>query len=283
MHQYFSEGILFIKMFLFNILLFFITFLGGSIPLWVKGMNEKGTNYLLAFSGSFLLSITLLHLLPETFEELGGHKAGLFVLIGFFVQLIIQRITHGMEHGHIHVSADHNHHHHHHHHSTVKEDHHHHNHHSRHHQKSQLPLLSILLGLSLHAFMEGLPLGFNYRMQATESALFLAVAAHKLPEAILMTTLVMSLRGKFPALVTILLFSLITPGAAILADFLGKRYFHMSSIVMWMIPVVAGAFIHIATTIFFESGTKQHMLTWQKTIAILLGVGAGLATLLFES
>jgi hypothetical protein len=56
----------------------------------------------------------------------------------------------------------------------------------------------------------------------------------------------------------------------------------MSNVIIWLIPIFAGAFIHIATTIFFESGTRQHMLTWRKTLAILLGVALGLTTLLFE-
>ena len=54
------------------------------------------------------------------------------------------------------------------------------------------------------------------------------------------------------------------------------------SVVMVLVVVVAGAFIHIATTIFFESGTRQHLLTRQKITAILLGVGLGLTTLLLE-
>ena len=99
-------------MFLYNLLLFILTLIGGSAPLWLKSIDEQRTNYLLAFSGSFLLSITLLHLLPETFRDL-GHEAGLFVLIGFFVQLLIQRFTHGVEHGHTHVAVEDHHHHHH--------------------------------------------------------------------------------------------------------------------------------------------------------------------------
>jgi len=49
-----------------------------------------------------------------------------------------------------------------------------------------------------------------------------------------------------------------------------------------LIPVVAGAFIHISTTIFFESGTKHHMLTRQKIAAMIIGVSVGLVTLLLE-
>jgi len=237
----------------YNLLLFVITFAGGSIPIWIKWLDDKRMHLLLAFSGSFLLSITFLHLLPETFNELNG-RAGFYLLLGFFIQLLIQRITHGVEHGHVHVHP--------------------HEHH--------MPLKSILLGLSIHAFMEGLPLGFNYRMGATEPSLYMAVAAHKLPEAMLVATIVSGNGNKSKAILVTLLFSAITPFAGFLATMLGTSYHFIADMVMALIPIVAGAFIHIATTIFFESGTKQHMLTWQKVIAILLGVGIGLATLMLE-
>lgn len=238
---------------LYNLLLFIITFAGGSFPLWIKGLNDKRMHLLLAFSGSFLLSITFLHLIPETFNSVGA-DAGLLLLIGFFVQLIIQRFTHGLEHGHLHVHPN----------------------------EHQVPLVSILTGLSFHAFMEGLPLGFDYNITATEPSLYMAVAAHKLPEAMLVTTLVAGARGKSSALAVLFFFSLITPLSGSLATRLGDAYEPISHVVMYLIPIVAGAFIHIATTIFFESGTKQHMLTWQKTFSIIIGVGIGLVTLLFE-
>jgi zinc transporter ZupT len=238
---------------IFNLLLFIVTFAGGSLPLWLKGLDDKKMLYILSFSGSFLLGITFLHLLPETFAEI-GERAGLLMLAGFFLQLIIQRVTHGIEHGHVHVHP--------------------HEHH--------VPLFSILAGLSLHAFMEGLPLGFNYRLEATEPSLYLAVAAHKLPEAMLVTTLVASVKNKRQAVTTLLFFSLLTPMASILASFLGIQYRFIAQLVIALIPIVAGAFIHISTTIFFESGTKQHMLTRQKIVAILLGVGIALATLALE-
>lgn len=250
---------------IFNLLLFFITLIGGSIPLLVTTVNEKGTNYLLAFSGSFLLSITLLHLIPETFTELGGHEAGALVLAGFFLQFIIQRLTHGVEHGHSHTNGHH----------------HHHGHEHHLHTQAALPLTAVLFGLSLHAFMEGIPLGFNYRMGATETALYLAVAAHKLPEAILLTALVISQKGKQRAFTVLLFFALITPIASFLSENLGKHYLHLSNIIIWIIPIVAGAFIHISTTIFFESGTRHHAMTIPKVFAILLGVLAGLMTLIF--
>lgn len=238
----------------YNIFLFAITFIGGSVPLWGKKVDDINMKYLLAFSGSFLLSITFLHLLPETFEELNT-KAGLFLLLGFFIQLLIQKLTHGAEHGHTHLDHGNDH---------------------------KTPLASILLGLSIHAFMEGLPLGFNYREMATEPSLYMAVAIHKLPEAMLVAAIVNKVGGRRKAIITLLLFSLITPFSGMIATQLGMTYLFMSNLVLALIPVVAGAFIHIATTIFFESGTKHHTLTLPKTVAIILGVGIGLLTLLFE-
>ena len=74
---------------LFLSLIFLFTLIGGSIPLWFKRMQTVIMVYLLAFTGAFLLGITLLHLVPETFEGL-GKMAGLFIFAGFFLQVFLQ-------------------------------------------------------------------------------------------------------------------------------------------------------------------------------------------------
>jgi zinc and cadmium transporter len=236
----------------YSVLLFAVTFIGGSIPLWIKGLDSTRMNYLLAFSGSFLLSITLLHLLPETFKEIGS-VAGIYLLAGFFIQLLIQRITHGVEHGHAHLAHGHS-----------------------------IPLLSIMAGLSLHAFMEGLPLGMQYSMIATQPSLYMAVAAHKLPEAMLIASITLQARSKQTAWYIVALFSAITPVAAMLTYTAQATFASLLPIGQVLVPIVAGAFIHIATTIFYESGTQQHSLSKQKIAAIITGVAAALATLLLH-
>jgi zinc and cadmium transporter len=236
-----------------DLLLFLVTLAGAALPLLTGFPDERKMHLLLAFSGSFLLGITCLHLLPETFRELPEH-AGIYLLAGFFLQLLIQRATHGVEHGHVHVH-DHGH---------------------------SIPVLGILAGLSVHAFMEGLPLGFNYRSAATNPSLYLAVGAHKLPEAMLLGMLLQSVYGRGKTAAFLLLFSLITPCAALLAAKLGMHYGVMSRTVTALIPVVAGAFIHIATTIFFESGTRQHLLTSRKVAAMIAGIVLAGLTLLLE-
>lgn len=237
-----------------NILLLLVTFVAGLLAMRLKWVDEKRMNLLLAFSGSFLLSITFLHLIPETIQDQGS-SAGIYLLIGFFLQLLIQRITHGVEHGHNHIHT---------------KDH-------------AIPLYSILAGLGVHAIMDGIPLGFNYRMPATDAALYLAVATHKLPEIIIVATMIKSFKGKgFESMLLLFVFSLLTPIASSLASILGTRYFAVSELLGVIIPIVAGAFIHIATTIFFESGTKHHALTTQKLLAILFGVILSASTLLLH-
>lgn len=237
---------------LFNIILFLLTVIFGSAPLWFRQLDGKSMLYLLAFSGSFLLSITFLHLLPETFASHVLY-AGPLLLLGFFVQLLIQRMTHGAEHGHTHI-----------------------------HEGHHIPLLSIFTGLAIHAFMEGLPLGFPYQQKTTILSLYMAITVHKLPEAMLVTSIAMQVKNKRAAFLQLVLFALITPFASTLTGIMSARYANISAIVSYLLPVVAGAFIHIATTIFFESGTKQHAISWQKVLAMVLGVGIGLLTLAFE-
>ncbi len=238
-----------------DLLLFVVTLAGGALPILTGPPDERRMHLLLAFSGSFLLGITCLHLLPETFKDI-PERAGIYLLCGFFLQLVIQRATHGVEHGHAHVHPhDHGH---------------------------KVPVIGILTGLSVHAFMEGLPLGFNYRSAATNPSLYLAVGAHKLPEAMLLGILLQSVFKKGKTFFALLLFSLITPLASIVSARLGMHYGAIARTVTALIPVVAGAFIHIATTIFFESGTRQHLLTRQKVMAMLAGVLLAGLTLLFE-
>ncbi len=239
-------------LFLYSFILFLITLVGGSIPLWSRSWNEQQMKYLLAFSGSFLLSVTLLHLIPETLEHT-GRQGGILILAGFFLQQLVQRFTHGVEHGHAHISDGHHH----------------------------VSILPVFAGLAIHAFSEGLPLGITYDDQATLPSLFIAIAFHKLPEAMLITSLVyFSTKSKQKAWPLLILFALITPAAGILTAVLGHQYHGVERFVHWCIPLIAGAFIHIATTIFFESGTRTHDMNWKKWTAMLSGIGLALFTLL---
>ena len=235
---------------MYLLLLFLLTLLGGAIPLLFKQFKSSWMTLLLAFSGSFLLGVTLLHLMPESFHEL-GEKAGLYILGGFFLQLILQRISHGVEHGHVHQ-----------------------------HEDGHTPLGSVIIGLSIHAFMEGIPLGFNFHSGATIPSIFVGVATHKIPEAITLSALLLSSNARSNKWVYLILFALVSPVSGILAMHYGQSFYFIANLLVYIIPIVIGAFLHISTTILYESGTKHHELSRQKVIVILCGLGLSLATLL---
>ncbi len=240
---------------IYLVLIFIATLAGGFIPVVFKRIKPDFFFYLLAFTGAFLFGITVLHLIPETFGEL-GRKAGIWIVIGFFLQVFLQQLSQGLEHGHTHIPGE---------------------------AHQHAALSTLMIGLSLHAFMEGIPLGFKYDDPATLPSLFLAIVVHKVPEALtLMTVLIFSKPGRKSNLLLIALFAVVTPLAAILATVLNNSFAAVSHILLYVIAIVIGAFLHISTTIFFESGTKHHELSWRKTLAISLGLVMALSTLLIE-
>lgn len=237
---------------IFNFLLFITTFLGGSVPIWSKLWDSKWMHYLLALSGSFLLSITFLHLIPESVYHLDA-RAGLLLLAGFFLQQVIQRLTHGLEHGHVHFNS---------------------------HSETGIRVWPVFAGLLIHAFSEGIPLGMVYADENVLPTLFLAISVHKLPEAMLLIALIhQRLKSRRKAWVFLFFFSLVTPVASLLSFYLGAYFNVVHTLLHYLIPVIAGVFIHIGTTIFFESGTRSHEMTWRKWVAMLLGIALGILSI----
>lgn len=245
---------------LYLILILLFTLAGGMIPVWYQQVRRGVMAYLLAFTGAFLLGITLLHLAPECFEGL-GKKAGLYILLGFFLQVFLQRWSHGMEHGHGTSPA------------------HFHEEHAG--AVTAGTAFSLVLGLSVHAFMAGLPLGFSYPDPSMLPSLALGILLHKMPEAItLMTMLLVIRKGKKGNIGFLALFSLVTPGAAVLAYLLNRDFLFMDTALLYVVAIVTGAFLHISTTIFFESGTRQHELNRGKVASMVAGLVLAALTLL---
>ncbi len=237
------------------ILILAATIGGGMIPMLVKRVHPNLPIYLLAFTGAFLFGITIMHLLPEVYHEL-GHSAGIYIVLGFFLQVFLQQLSHGMEHGHSHLPG------------------------GNHHHVAVMPLL---IGLSIHAFMEGIPLGFHYEDKSALPSLMLGVMAHKVPEALTLITVMLHAHQTKGQLWRILLiFSVITPLSAILAATLGREFHVVTDSLIYLVALVIGAFLHISTTIFYESGTKHHELSRRKILAIAAGIALAFVTLIFE-
>src|SRR6476660_4587615 len=93
------------SLWLLTILLALTVLITGSIFLSLK-IKAKNLRFLLAFSAAYLFTISVTHLLPECYEGTNTKTVGLFILIGFFIQILIEYFSAGIEHGHVHAHSD---------------------------------------------------------------------------------------------------------------------------------------------------------------------------------
>ncbi|MBL7861631.1 MAG: ZIP family metal transporter [Cyclobacteriaceae bacterium] len=241
------------------LVLFLTPLLAGLVVYLVP--SAKGNNFklLLVFAGSYLFAITVTHILPELYRQhLEVELIGLFVLAGFFLQQLLEYFTSGVEHGHIHTH-DHEHHH---------------GHNHTHHTVSALVLLS---ALCVHAFLEGSMLaqpateGFGYDV----NAVLLGIALHRAPAAFaLMTVLASQLHSRKRALPHLIVFSLAAPIGLILSSYFVERQVLTDTGLIYLYALVSGNFLHISTTIVFESSPEHRFNAKKLAVAV---VGALLA------
>ena len=82
-----------------------LSVLVGIVIVYGLKPSTKTVQLLLAFSGAYLLSITILHLLPEVYTS-KNTSVGLYILLGLLLQLILDFFSKGAEHGHIHIQEN---------------------------------------------------------------------------------------------------------------------------------------------------------------------------------
>lgn len=143
--------------------------------------NIKDISLVLAFSGAFLLSVTLFELLPEVFEA-GNQHTSLWIMVGILLQIVLDFFSKGAEHGHVHP------------------------------QNSKTFPVMLLISLSIHALIEGYPV-------ADHHGVLLGVMIHKLPIAIILSFLFFqSHYGKLQTALFMLVFACMTPLGAYLSE-----------------------------------------------------------------
>lgn len=224
-----------------NYILLIISVLFGALLVLFIKPSKKIVRLLLAFSGAYLLSVTILHLLPDVYTvSTNSTIVGVYILIGIILQSVLESFSKGAEHGHIHI------------HSEGKE----------------FPTL-LFVSLCLHAFSEGLPIH-----NADENLLW-AIVVHKIPIAIVLTTFLLHTNYSKKIVFTFLsLFALMSP----LGVLLGDKIPFFNNYTTEITALIIGVFLHISTIILFES-TENHKFNLQKFTAILLGVILTLFTL----
>ena len=215
--------------------LLFASVIAGAIVVELfKPKKSRNIQLLLTFSGAYLLAVSVLHLLPELFQHNTTQNIGLFILGGFLIQILLEYFSQGIEHGHFH--------------------------------KSNVIPFSVLLSLCLHALLEGIPLG-GHLHNHTHNTLLTGIVLHKLPVSIvLMTFFLQSGMPKKRAYILLLLFALMSP----LGVFAGNLFTILANYHNEIMAIVIGIFLHISTTILFES-TDGHKFSFTKIITIIIG------------
>lgn len=231
--------------------LFAAPFTGGIMGFFLNRGKESFTKLLLAFSGSFLLSLSILVLMPHVFSGHDSEFAGMFVLAGFLLQVFLDFFTKGADHGHYHPDEK-------------KHSH-------------RIPV-SLIAALSIHSFIEGIPIGTGaYHNAGFGTAMITGIALHEIPAAFVLVSVLranhLNNNIVFPLMVLYASMSLIGALVGSQFDGLNEESLH------YILALVIGSFLHISTTILFES-SENHRFNRMKLTAILIGIVVGLLNLL---
>ncbi len=206
----------------------------GAGVVFITKPNKQFVRLLLAFSGAYLLSVTILHLLPDVYSQTSNFKKiGILILAGILIQSILESFSKGAEHGHIHLHSD----------------------------ENKFPWL-LFVSLCMHAFSEGLPI------HNSDDNLLWAIVVHKIPIAVVLTTFLLDAKySKQSIFFFLVVFSLMSPLGLWLSDAIPTLQKYQTEITAFII----GVFLHISTIILFES-TENHKFNFQKFGAIFLGI-----------
>jgi len=261
-----------------------VVFLGLFIPVILAGLsvytfriNKKFLKILVAFSGAYLISLVFNELIPRIYSSLalkslhetGGQEiieqhnhsmhyvVGLLILGGFFIQLFLDYLTKGIEHGH--VGHDHSHNE-----QEIKHEH-------------TVSFIPILFGLLLHSFLEGMPLADGLSTFDLQNRLLTGIIIHNIPISIVLVSLmIQSNITKLKAVIFLIIFSLSAPLGALLTNILGVQILgNTDTFFNYIMAVVVGIFLHISTTILFETD-ENHRFNFIKFITMILGALAAI-------
>ncbi len=223
--------------------LFFCAFIGGTGIFLVKSDKSKLLKLILSFSGAYLFAITVLHLIPDAFSGPDKSEIGIFILVGFLLQVFLEQFSEGVEHGHIH----------------------------KHHDGHVFPF-GIMISLCLHAFLEGMPLA-----KEQHNELIFGISLHHIPAAFALGSILMQNHFKKGSIIIYLaVFAIMAPlGFYVSLGLSNGSIGGVEAYFNKIMGVVIGIFLHISTTILFES-SADHKINLRKMIAVLLGIGVAL-------
>lgn len=203
----------------------------------------------LVFAGSYLFSITILHIFPELFaDRASAYFMGLYVLLGFLLQQVLVFMSSGIEHGHIHDHTE---------------------------TGMRNSVWTLMVGLFLHAFLEGTLLSKEPSLSGHHhgsETLLIGIIMHKIPEAFALVAVLLTRMKKMGVFVLLLIFSMASPLGMLSTEMLYHQDIIGRETINMLFGLVAGGFLHISTMIFFES-SPQHRFHLHKLLITLLAAG----------
>ena len=229
--------------------LFIAALLGGACGFFIPTLQQNIFKNKLVFVGGYLFAITMLHILPDLFASYPSPSLiGLYVLLGFFLQLLLEFFSRGVEHGHM----DQN---------------------SKKAQEKPFSSFTLLAALSIHGFLDGViltdPTSSHHHTHG-DNILLIGVVLHKILEAFALVTVLLSVtKNKNKAILYLGLFALVSPIGLWISEYCNQQLILSQENFMILFAIVSGNFLHISTTIFFESNPEHH--NTKKVVLSLLG------------
>jgi zinc and cadmium transporter len=238
---------------------FLVSVLALSLPVIITGvfalyfkLNQIIFKLVLAFSAAYLFSTTIMHLLPEVYVSNDFKYVGLFIVVGFSAQLLIENLSTGLEHGHSHHHSD-----------TCKQ---------------HFPY-GIIIGLLIHSFLEGLPVYHSEIINGqsvglkTNHQLIFGLIIHNIPISFLFVALLKDHGVKWLTIIFFLiLFSLMAPFGFLFSYLV--HTFHFLQLMTYQYvadAIVIGIFLYISTAILFET-SEEHKYSPSKILSMFLGI-----------
>lgn len=227
---------------IYLVILFITVLIGGTSVLYIQPKG-KFLNFLLAFSGAFLIGITFMNLVPEVFQKPLPYT-GLFVILGFIIQLVLELITDGVEHGHNHVHIE---------------------------GEKVSPFL-LLFGLCIHSFLEGLPILSSF-MSDIKGSFILGIVVHKIPISLTLMALFLHYGlSKSKSFFYLIIFALMTPIGSLVGKYIITSIpTSLEIFFTYTTALVIGIFLHVSTSILFET-EENHKYNLQKFSTVVIGL-----------
>lgn len=218
----------------------------GGFAIWFSPKSNTVNQLILSFSGAYLFGYIFMHILPESFGH-GHMNMGVFVLVGFLLQLLLDFISKGIEHGHAH------------------------------HNDAKFPV-AIFIGLCIHSLIEGMPLVDHSEVHQHfhSNAFGIGILVHKIPITIVLAGLLKSYYSKAKSFVLITVFALTVPLGTFFSSQLAHLFHDILTYHQIILALLVGVLLHVSTTILYESD-KGHKFNLNKVISILLGFGIAYA------